>query len=337
MKNLICLIVTMSMFACGGSDKGSPLPGTRAAGTGGMDGAAGTIGAPDDDTSDGVGGMAGAGAEGAEVETPCQEGAGRIGPATIAVATANIFYTQSFNLLDLNVESEIRWVIESGTLPPGLTLNQIDGTLSGMTASAGDYTFTVATVLATPPFDCAGALATQEYSLLVELEGDTTSSTDSEVGADDQGSENSENMTEPGDSEGTPGDVSDGDTPEAECVNDSDCSPAATPRCEAVCDAGSCGLDCDAAPPADGPGCPADTEDPGHCAAACAYFSACAIDQCGALQEDSYVPLYEGCVERQCAQSALICIQNECGLLITLAQSVDAEFADVCRNGPPEE
>ena len=123
----------------------------------------------------------------------------------------------------------------------------------------------------------------------------------------------------------------------AECANPGDCPQSDVPRCNATCASGTCGTDCDTSVPQNGPECPADVNDPAYCAAACSFFALCAIDQCEPLGADSYVPLYEGCVERQCAQAGLICLQNACGVLIGLARGVDMEFNSVCENGPPAE
>ncbi len=120
-----------------------------------------------------------------------------------------------------------------------------------------------------------------------------------------------------------------------ECAAASDCPGSTVPRCEASCVDGECGIACDTAPPAAGPECPAGGDE--QCAAACAFFAACAIEQCDPLAEDSYIPLYEGCVQDQCGQAGLICTQTMCAVLIGLAQTVDATFRDVCENGPPQE
>jgi len=79
--------------------------------------------------------------------------------------------------------------------------------------------------------------------------------------------------------------------------------------------------------------CPADANGPDYCPAACSFFARCGIAVCDALDENAYVPLYDGCIADQCGQAGLICLQMGCDVLIGLARGVSMDFAQVCDNG----
>jgi hypothetical protein len=239
----------------------------------------------------------------------------------LPAGTVNVFYTQDLGLEGVGPETDLTWTLSTGELPAGLTLGTVDGVISGTTASIGRFDFEISAALTNPPADCAFPPAFAAYSLVInDAEG--------MGGAGGMGG-----MAGAGGSGGMAGT----DEMMSECAEAADCPGSNVPRCEATCDAGVCGVACDANPPADGPGCPGDTNDPNYCAIACAYFAACAISECAGLQPDGYAPLVEGCMERQCGQAGLICTQMQCGILIGLAQTVDAEFGMICTEGLPEE
>jgi hypothetical protein len=123
----------------------------------------------------------------------------------------------------------------------------------------------------------------------------------------------------------------------AECSTAEECPQGEAPRCDATCSAGVCGIACDTSVPANGPQCPADTSDPSYCDTACSFFALCALNVCEGLDAAGYVPLFQGCVERQCGQAGLICIQQDCGTLITVARGFDMEFNEICTDGLPAE
>lgn len=62
-------------------------------------------------------------------------------PAELPNAVEGTAYTQT---LDADGNSSLRWSVTAGTLPPGITLGQQTGILSGTPATAGTYAFTIA-------------------------------------------------------------------------------------------------------------------------------------------------------------------------------------------------
>ncbi len=67
-----------------------------------------------------------------------------IAPATLASGKAQESYQQTFTASGAAAVDEFE--ISSGTLPPGLNLNPVNGTLSGTPISSGSFTFSVAAI-----------------------------------------------------------------------------------------------------------------------------------------------------------------------------------------------
>ena len=246
----------------------------------------------------------------------CPEVSPTLVPAQLPAAVTNIFYEADMNANGLDQES-IRWSISAGALPAGITLNALTGTISGMSSATGISNFEVTIEPRDLTAECPAPSASIQYRLNVASEADESVANPTDVAMDEPGKDtNNSNMND-----------------DAECQVAADCPAAVVPRCSATCDAGVCGTRCDVAVPAEGPACPADPAAADYCATACSFFALCGVDQCAPLQEDSYIPLYEGCIEDQCGQAGLICLQQECGLLVSLAKGVSQRFSDVCDNG----
>lgn len=95
-----------------------------------------------------------------------------------------------------------------------------------------------------------------------------------------------------------------------------------------------CGGDAPEPAPTDGPMCP-DGDGDARCAAACAYFTDCAVsaDFCPALEPAARARVEGNCLDR-CAEnaalSATVCSQTTCGPTIDLSRAASPDFRVDC-------